>query len=275
MKNNILLIIILIEISYIAINYTNLTIFKFKIKQFFGSFHFYKLFILIIISIIFILSTIIISKTLNTSLSLSFLFLFLSLILFIEYKLRVNSNISNKVIDINDSNIINNINTGDLIIFETPKNIDTLFAIIPVLFIDINHIGIIIKDKTNKIYVLECENTKRYCKYSNRIKTGVMLTELEEIFNYFDTSYLIKTNLNNYIKNNELIRFIDKYKDKEYMEDNINCVTFLSLFLKELNLIYDDDNNTNNNIYLDYEYFLNKDIYIHDFNYDIFRINTD
>ena len=58
------------------------------------------------------------------------------------------------------------------------------------------------------------------------------------------------------------------------MEDNINCVTFLSLFLKELNLIYDDDNTTNN-IYLDYEYFLNKDIYIHDFNYDIYRINTD
>jgi hypothetical protein len=189
--------------------------------------------------------------------------------MYIEYKLTINSNISNKTINI--KNDVEYFYTGDIIIFETPQNLDCWFSIIPVLFLNVNHVGIVIKDSNNKLYILESEHSEHYCKYSNRIKNGVILLDLEERLKTFDCAYLLKTNLHKYIQYDELISFLNKYKNKEYMEDNINCITFVSLFLKELKLIHGKYINSNT-IYLDYKYFLNKENYINDFNYDIYKI---
>jgi hypothetical protein len=71
-----------------------------------------------------------------------------------------------------------------------------------------------------------------------------------------------------HIQQPELITFLEKYKDYEYMEDNMNCITFVSLFVKDLNLMY----NNNADLFFDYKYFLNKENYINDFNLDIYKI---
>ena len=263
-----LMFFIFIEIIYLTINFNNLKCPCFRVKSMFGKFYLYKAYILIVILSLITLVPILFSMAFKTNLALSFLFIGISLLIYIEYKLVSNSNISTNIIDI--KNNIHQFNTGDIILFETPQNIETAFSIIPVLFININHIGIIIKDVNNKLFILESEHTEHICKYSNRNKTGVMLLDLEERIKPFDNVYLVKTSLHKHIKHNELVNVIEKYKDKEYMEDNINCVTFTSLFFKDLNLIH---NNTDDNaIYLDYKYFLNKDNYKDDFNFDIYKI---
>jgi hypothetical protein len=263
---NILLIFcILIELLYIAININRSTVCKFKVKQYFGNVCLYKLFVLIIL-ITLILIIYACSIMFKTNVILTFTFISIIILLFIEYKLTTNHNISEKTISRKKD--VNDFNTGDIIIFETPQHIDTWFSIIPVLFININHIGIAIKDSNNKLYLLECENNDQYCNYSNRVKNGVVLVEFDEILKLFDDSYLLKTSVYKHIQQPELITFLEKYKDYEYMEDNMNCITFVSLFVKDLNLMY----NNNADLFFDYKYFLNKENYINDFNLDIYKI---
>ena len=262
----ILIYVIIIEMFYIIINFNNNIITNFRVKHVFGKIYLYKILIVILIIFFSISISFIISALFKTNILLLFIFIIISFILYIEYKLQINTNISNKFINIKDNKYFN---TGDLIIFETPKNLETVFSVIPVLFININHIGIIVKDSNNKLYILESEHTEHYCKYSNRITNGVMLLDLEDRLKSFDNYYLVKTSLNKYIKQDELVKFIEKYKDKEYMEDNINCITLVSLFLKELKLIHN-----NSSIYTDYKYFLNNKNYTNEVDIDIYKINS-
>jgi hypothetical protein len=270
-KNNqdaILFFVIITELFYIIINFKSNIITNFRVKNIFGKVYFYKILIVILFIFFSILFSYIISAIFKTNILLSFIFITCSFILYIEYKLKINTNISNKIINIKENNYFN---TGDIIIFETPKNIETLFSVIPVLVININHIGIVLKDANKKILILESEHTEQYCNYSNRIKNGVMLLDLEDRLKMFDNCYLVKTSLHKYINQDELVKFIEKYKDKEYMEDNINCITLVSSFLKELKLIKNDNNIS---LYTDYKYFLNNTNYTNEIDIDIYKISA-
>ena len=125
---------------------------------------------------------------------------------------------------------MNEIQTGDYILIETPKHIDNYFKLVPVMTLQMYHIGILLKDANNHVYILECEPKPHYCEYSQKTKTGVMLLPFETRIQEFDTVYIVKNNIHNYVSNDDFMAFIDKYKDLKYMENDINCIVFYCYF---------------------------------------------
>lgn len=264
----IIFIILFFEISYILINNKKLMINQIQIDSLLGDIVLYKIYFLLIIGGIVVL-LIYISKFLDINFIYVLLFLVLTIYLYIEYKLKSNSNISNTKQPF--KNIKNHINTGDFIIYETPRKLKDSFCLFPVVFLNIHHIGICIKDKNNEVYILECDATQHYCEYSKKYKSGVVLLNLEKRLKDYNDSYLVKTNLHKYISNEKLINFIEEYKNKDYMENNINCITLVLLFLKKLNLVK-DTNIYPYQMYIDYHFLLDYKNYTKKINYDIVKI---
>jgi len=159
--------------------------------------------------------------------------------------------------------------TGDFILFETPKTMPDLFHIIPSLSLGCNHIGIVVL-RNGVPYFLESDYKKEYCHISRREKTGVKCIPLEERLSYVTSPmHIIKTNLYQYIdKEDQINAFFERYKDKEYMEDGVQCMYFLLLFLQEFNVL---QNHYSLPVIIDYSYLLDPDFYRVPFSYTSYR----
>ena len=192
--------------------------------------------------------------------------IFVSTFLLFEYKLKTNHNITKNKKRFEE--IKHEINTGDLIIFETTGKIDNLFYLIPVLFVNLNHIGICVKEK-DKLYILECNPNVKKCLYSKRKKNGIVLLNLEQQIEAYDDVYLIKTNIHKQLKDSDVKQFLENHKDKKYMEGTLHCLSFVLLFLTELSLL---QNIPINKLFFDYKFILNPKNYSYDFEHKIIKI---
>ena len=101
------------------------------------------------------------------------------------------------------------------------------------------HIGLIMKEPDGDIYILECSNHISPCKYTGRNKTGIILTDYKyRVTNETKGSFfLIQTNLIEKITNNDVKKFFEIHKNKDYMEDNYNCISTYLHFLQDNNLL--------------------------------------
>lgn len=192
----------------------------------------------------------------------------LSLLLFLNHKLVVNHGLTNKSKRLDEA--MKELKTGDLIIFETPKNLGNYFTLFPVLVINICHIGIVVRDK-DRVYLLDSVTSEHYCHYSKKIKNGVMLTDFKERIKEWDDYYIVQTNFRKYIRDSDLFAFIGKYSDKAYMESGINCMTYVLLFLHELKLSAENLFNKFP-LFADYKILFDKQIYSRTFEYDMYKL---
>ena len=266
--NILIFVILVIEILYIVINHKKFVLNRMHIKTMFGHFVLYKVYFLILIIVMIALLGLL-YKVLNINHVLGYLFLLVSLYLYVEYKLSSNHNITNKKKTFEQ--LKNQIHTGDFIIYETPRRLSDYFCLAPVIFLNLNHIGIWIKDSNGKLYILECDAAPHYCHYSKKMKTGVMLLNVEERLKEYDDYYLIKTNLHKYIHETDVYRFMEKYKSKDYMEDKLNCITLVLAFLKSLRLIK-EHLVPPNPLYVEYQFLLDPDNYTKKYDCDIIKI---
>ena len=267
--NYILFFIIFIEFFYIFIHFHSFLIPKHKIKSFFiHKFEFYHIYITFVLLFLAI-SSFIICYHLNINILLFFLFFLLSFILYIESILNENDNLTEKEIFQND--IYDKCDTGDIILFDMAYLLKNPILLIPTITFGMQHIGIIIK-KENQLYLLECGHRYDYCNYSKKYKTGVMLSDLKQKINLKKYPiYYVKTNINNHINDFQLTNFIDKYKNTEYMENNMNCISYYLLFLQELDLIKEKYSILP--LYENYKNILNSEFYKFPFKTEIFKIN--
>ncbi len=266
--NVVIFIILLIEIVYIMTNYKKFIFTRMRIKSLFGHFVLYKVYS-VILTLIFIFLLMTLCKILNINIILACLFLLVSGYLYTEYKLYSNHTITRTKKPL--SELKHEINTGDFIIYETPRKISDYFCLVPVLFLNVNHIGIWIKDTDGQLYILECDASPHFCEYSKKIKSGVMLLNVEERLKDYDDYYLIKTNIHKYITNTDVLNFIEKYKDRDYMENKLNCITLVLAFLKRFNLIK-RNLVPPNSLYVDYKFLLDPSNYTKTYSYDIVKI---
>lgn len=233
--NNIILLLILLEIIIIIIEYNTTIIRKLKLIDIIGKYQPFKLLVLLFFIIVFIVNYVVCSYF-KINIGVGCIFLFLGLILILNYRLHKNKKLTTRTISFEDS--LENTNTGDLIIWETGYELPTIFNLIPVIMTGLFHIGIILKEDNGIINLLECSNVESYCTYTNRTKTGIMLVDyLDRIKSTQGSYFLVKTNLKNYITNNNIKEFFEKHKNKNYMEDNFNCITTYLHFLEDNNLL--------------------------------------
>ena len=190
----------------------------------------------------------------------------LSSILYLEYHLNRRHDMF-----INITTLVNTdeIQTGDYILMETPKHIDNYFHLVPVTSLQIYHLGILFKDAKQNVYILECEPIAHDCVYSKKSKTGVMLLPFETRIQEFDSVYIVKNNIHEHVSNDHFIAFTEKYKDIEYMENDINCIVLVLLFLKEHGLLKHEE--ITKRLYVVYLYILDNANYTIDFDYTIVK----
>lgn len=155
----------------------------------------------------------------------------------INESLKTNVRLSNKKIDVDK--IINDINTGDIVLFRCYE-IDKLtglfnyfLAIIQETFF--THIGIIYKDKSGKVYILESNADEHYCELSKKRKQGVCLIDFKKRIKINNTHriHLIKNNIHKFIDNDNFYKSILKYKDLSFMENGVYCLNLITNILEE------------------------------------------
>jgi hypothetical protein len=182
--------------------------------------------------------------------------------------LEKNNKISNIKLNIDD--LIKNCNTGDIIFYDIPRIIPNIFHYIPTLFFGIHHMGFVVK-KNNTVYLLECAYDNNYCLYSNKIKNGVTLFDVKDrIVHSNNEIYFVKNNIYNFIKDSDVEIFLEKYKNMDYMENNVNCVSIYLMFLQDLNLI--KDKYTLFPLYEEYEKLLQPEFYSFPYKKEIYKI---
>jgi hypothetical protein len=263
--NIIVFILIICEIAYIALS--KLKYSEYNVKHIIGHFGWYKIQFMIFMVTGILLLTLIISLWLNINGLLSLIFIVLTYFLYLEYKLNHRDELL-----MNISTLANKdeMNTGDYIMMETPKNMDSYIQFSPVMSMGIYHVGIIVKDTNQKVYIMESEHIPHYCEYSKKTKTGVILSSFEKRIQEFETVYIVKNNIHEHVSNNDMMSFIEKYKDVEYMENDINCIVFLLVFLKEHGLLKHEE--ITKRLYVEYPYILDNANYTIDFDYTILKI---
>ena len=176
------------------------------------------------------------------------------------------------IVEVND--IVDDLNTGDIILFRAFKSNDITDFFIFRLFASLltnnfSHVGIVVKIN-NKSYIMECSQEYLHCSYSNIIKNGTVIAEPSKRLNeYYGNIYIIKNNLHNYIDNNSILPFFEKYKNCKYLEDLLVCTTFVNKFLYKNNIT-----KKNSKIILP-SYFIDKNLYNIDYKiYKIYKIKS-
>ena len=164
------------------------------------------------------------------------------IILYIDQRLYTNKKFSKIKIELNE--IKSTLNTGDIIMYRcyyvgNLYEIALFKLIMPIVQKTyFTHIGMIYKDTTGKVYVLESNGDPFYCNLTKKIKTGPVLLDFNErydnLINY--RIHIVKTNLHKYINIDKLNQSIDKYKELSFNQDGINCVTYITKLLEENNL---------------------------------------
>jgi hypothetical protein len=103
-------------------------------------------------------------------------------------------------------------------------------------------------------YILESTEDYYNCEYSGSYKNGVIFHKAyDRIKNYSGRVYLSKNNLNNYINNKDITKFLQKHGHLNFLEENFGCLKMLINFLyscgvfksQDILILMEDFNNKN------------------------------
>jgi hypothetical protein len=92
--------------------------------------------------------------------------------------------------------------------------------------------------KINNVpYILESTDDSNYCVYAKKNTTGVQLVHAyDKINDSPGRIYLSRNNLHQYIQEKDIIPFMDKYGNMDFLDDNNLCITIISMFLSVTNV---------------------------------------
>ncbi len=164
----------------------------------------------------------------------------------INNKLKTNLYLSEQFVK--PEKIVNELNTGDIVIFRCYEydSIGTwIIQGIPLIqnFYS-THVGIIYKDyKNNKVYIVESNKDEHYCELSKKVKGGTQVMDFVNRINKTKVHrvYVIKSNMHKYVTNNQLMKAIIKYKDYAFLQDGIYCVNFITKILIESGILKEEN----------------------------------
>ena len=222
----------------------------------------------IILFILFILAIYYLTKYINKRLFIDkiilFIFIILTITIIIEHKLSTNSKFS--TIENNTTEALSKSTTGDFVLFRSYHSYDIpalfLYRYLNSLFCNIffGHIGIIVKQ--NGIpYILECTEDYYKSELNNDYKNGVIYHKAyDRIQKYSGTVYLTRNNIDKFIDNDQIHKFMNKYKNYTFLEKNVGCVGFVIKFLEYCKLL------KNKVMFMLPDEFMNKEIYKIDYN---------
>lgn len=234
--NRLVFFIIVVELLYFY--FFHLQISKFQLSSFLEItgyyFKYYYLYIILIIGLLILY--LYIAYIFGIHSILAIVVLITSIFLYLEY--RLNIELTDKTIT--EKDIYKECQTGDLILIGMENPLPNILHLIPTFFFGMNHIGIIVKKTKDEIYLVECNYNSHYCHYSNRNKNGVIMNELSYSINgnkNMSDIYFVKTNMHKHVNSHDFMRFMEKYKDLNYMDDSMNCISLYLTFLQEQGLL--------------------------------------
>lgn len=237
--NNIVLQLIFLELIVCFFEYETSILRKITFKEYIGRYKQWHLYVIGFLIIVFI-ALYYVCKIYEINLFLGLILLCLSGLLILNYRLKYHKKMSTRVMSFEES--LKKVKTGDLVVWETEYTLNDMSGLIPILMTGMYHIGIVLKEPNGEIYILECTAENAKCKYSGTIKKGVILGDYKDR-THFSTKgsfFLVQTNLNEKITNNDIKHFFEMHKNKDYMEDHYNCISSYLHFLQDNHLLKKD-----------------------------------
>ena len=167
------------------------------------------------------------------------------ILLLIDIKQKTNPNLTN--IFIKPEYILNDLNTGDILLFRCYESskIGELITQFGLLYqnIYVTHIGMIYKDNdNNKITIIESNAFNYFCEYKKIIKSGTHCTDFINRCNNasFHRIHVFKSNLHQFIDNDKLKESIKKYHDYDFNENGVYCIKLIVNILHENGVLKDE-----------------------------------
>ena len=194
----------------------------------------------IIIIIIIIYNLIKLFLNSKTKLKTIFIIIIFLIILYLDERAYTNKKFS--IIKKNFNEIKSELNTGDIVMFRcyelTSIHDCAIFKLLLLPFIQetyFSHIGMIYKDSKGNINILESNLDYHFCNLNKKKKNGTMMLDYDNRFKNLKNYrvHVIKTNLYKFININKLNESIIKYKDYNFYENTIYCVTYILKLLEE------------------------------------------
>jgi len=168
------------------------------------------------------------------------------ILLLIDIKQKTNLNLTN--IFIKPEYILNDLNTGDIVLFRCYESNKMSEVIVQfgLLYqnIFVTHIGMIYKDNdNNKILIIETNGEIDHsCEYKNVKKKGVKCIDFIKRCNNspFHRIHVVKSNLHKFIDNDKLKESIKKYNNYNFFENGVYCIKLIVNILHENGVLKDE-----------------------------------
>jgi len=168
------------------------------------------------------------------------------ILLLINNKMKTNLYLTN--INIKPENIVNDLNTGDIIFFRNYQldYIGDFMIHLALLYQDIfsTHIGMIYKDNENNkitIFEINVDDDIHSCEYKNKTKAVKCIDFIKRCNNSpFHRIHVVKSNLHKFIDNDKFKESIKKYHDYDFNENGVYCIKLLVNILIENGVLKDE-----------------------------------
>ena len=179
--------------------------------------------------------------------ALTMMFIWLTIMIYLEYILSSSRQFSTTSDDIQTA--LDRARTGDFIFVRSYHSLDIIDFVFYRLSLSIfnsnpcfSHASMIIK--INGIaYILETSEYTYHCIHANKMKSGVKLINVYDFINKYGSCrvYLSRNNLHNYIQDENINKFMDKYGHLSFYEHSVACTSILYLFLSFANVLKTPD----------------------------------
>ncbi len=185
------------------------------------------------------------------------IFIFITVLILVKVDEKIMYSKTRKSIKTKFSELYDRVNTGDIYIHisNSPHGIWTwfLYTIFFSLYQNdyFTHAGIIYKDTIKKkVYVIENVQTTYFCHFNNKIKSGVILkelnskTELKKDINTNNSKkiFIFNTNIHKFITNENLYNSAYEYKDYFWGQDGLHCSNLIYNILVSNGIMNNDFN---------------------------------
>lgn len=177
---------------------------------------------------------------------LIFIILMIYLILIIiNHRISTNYYLTKKYIK--PEVIVNELNTGDIVLFRSydldgieTLSFHTMLCLQETFF---THVAFIYKNLQGNTFIIESNDADLYCKLSKKKKGGVQIIDFHDRINNnkYHRIHIYKSNLHKFLDINKLYDSINKYKDYNFFQDGVYCLSLVTRIYQENGLLKNDN----------------------------------
>ena len=177
---------------------------------------------------------------------LMMVFIWINILIYVEYKMSHTHYLSDEEEDVQIA--LDRSHTGDFIFARNYHSLDIgdlmMFRVIASIIDSApfySHVGMIIKIN-GVAHVIENTHDIRHCVHANQLKSGVILSNAYDMIHASGRVHLSRNNLHNYIRYEDIIKFMDKYGHLLFLDNNLMCSTTIRMFLQFANIFNSETN---------------------------------